>query len=186
MARDHSQDLFEQVSAISISRYISYATYRLPKKALIKKFPEAAKLNLLFHPKALNEWRDMMRNHNRNINRGERMGLLPACRSLQRLRFDSIDRYMLTMHGDAYVEALLSIASFGAKVQKARDANQGFYTDGGWFIGMPFMIMPDRWAVLCKRVRMLVRGIEAVLPSQDTGPHTDSLRHALHEVSKIF
>ncbi len=186
MTRGHSQDLFEQVGAISISRYISYATCKLPKKAMINKFPEAAKLNSLFHPRAIHEWREMMQNHNRNINRGERMMLLPYCRSLRRFRFDSLDIYMLTMHGDAYVQALLSIASFGAKVQKAREANQDYYADGGWFIEMPFMIMPARWTVLCKRVKKLIKGIEAVLKRHDIGPHVDSLRHALHEVSQIF
>ncbi len=183
MSCAHSQSLFEQASAVSISRYISYAKHRMSRKALIKQFPEADTLDRLFNRKALLGWREMMRNHNSNIERGEKMGLLPAGRSLKRLRFDSLDTYMLTMHGDTYAAALLSLASFGERVQKARDENRA---DGDWCIGMPYMITRERWGLLRKRVDRLVNGIERELLSLDSGPFLELLKDALHKVSASF
>jgi hypothetical protein len=178
-----SESLFRQVNSLLIPKYISYATNRLPEKMLIKTIPEATTLSKMFHRKALEEWRELMRGHNRNIERGEKMGLLPAGRSPKSLKFDSLDNYMLRMHGYAYVEALLSIATFGERVLKARD---GIQVDGVWCLEMPICIMHESWALMRKRVKMLVRRIELMLSSQDTGPFHESLTETLRKVSVVF
>ena len=181
-AQEPSQSLLQQASALLISRYVSYATNRLPEKVLLKAFPEAATLKK-FNRKAMHQWEELWRNHNQNIERGIKMRLLPACRAMKRFKFDSLDIYMLTMHGNAYVEALLSIAAFGERVQKARDVN---HEDDDWCIIMPFFITRDRWALLRKRVKMLVLGIKSKLQELDAGPYNESLNEALHKVSIIF
>ncbi len=119
-----SESLFQQVNALLISRNISYATFRQPEMLLFKVIPEAETQSKLFHRKALEEWRALMRCHNQKVERGIKMGLLPAGRSPKSLKFDSLDMYMLTMQGHAYVEALLAIVSFGERVLKLRDDSQ--------------------------------------------------------------
>ena len=176
-------DLFEQVVAISIPKYISYATIKTPKKDLIKALPEAAVLTNAFNTKAKLDWQELRRTHNRNIERGERMRLLSACRSLKRMKFDSLDDYMLMMHGDAFVEALLSVASFGERVQRARALHQA---DEVWCIEMPFLITRTRWDLLCKRIKKLVRAIESKITSDGVALYDKSLTVTLQKVALIF
>lgn len=181
--RVQSQDLFEQLNAILISKFISYASCRVPEEVLMKTIPEAANLYKLFHRKAIHEWRKRMNDHNLTIERGERMRLLATCKNMDRLKFDSLDTYMLTMYGEVYAEALLSIASFGERVQKAMEQNQ---EDGVWCIQMPFLITNEKWTCLCKRVRFLVRIIKRKVLSLESCPSHEKLNLAVQKLSLIF
>ena len=104
-------------------------------------------------------------------------------KNMDRLKFDSLDTYMLTMYGEVYAEALLSIASFGERVQKAMEQNQ---EDGVWCIQMPFLITNEKWTCLCKRVRFLVRIIKRKVLSLESCPSHEKLNLAVQKLSLIF
>ena len=174
--------LFNHANAALISKYISYANSRLPYAELMRAFPEAENLRKLLNRQALLEWRESMRNHNRSIERGERMRLLPTCKKLNHLKFRSLENYMLIMQSEVYIAALHSIASFGERVQKAKDRSQAL---GVWCIEMPFLITREKWTLMCKRIRSLIRTIRN-LDAQDLCPNYARLEAATEKVVSVF
>ncbi len=125
-----------------------------------------------------------MEEHNRIIGRGDKMKLLPTCSALDRLKFCSLDSYMLAMHGEVIVDFLLALASFGGKVNRAIEEEKH---DTVCCIAMPYPITRQSWLVLGRRVRILIRRIKGNTVFEETvlsSRHT--LNDAIAKVSIVF
>ena len=122
-------------------------------------------------------WKKSMLDHNRTVERGERMRLIPFAGDLSRLKFGSLDLYMLQMHSRYLSQILDEFSNFGDRVLTAM---QGSPTAARfWIIKAPILIERVGWQKLCSQVISLLRALDL---EKSRNEHLDWSRWPDHDL----
>ena len=147
--------LFRAMQKASISRYISFSKERLPPdevKALIKEMQTVGYINMSM----LNHWRDLMREHNQILARGQRLGLSGRTINTKSRLFSSLDLYMLQMQSKYLAEILDDFSRFAERVMRCIAESPASRM---WVVSGAIIIERSSWMCFCQQVVSLLHTI---------------------------
>ena len=160
-------------------RTISYSASRLSVAETIRILPEIAVVQRYFHPNCIEMWNKEMLLHNTLLNSGLKMGL-SNIDSLDRLKFNSLDLFLIRMRGHILVEVLDAFSTFAERFSEAVSSNQDALL---WCVRWPVIITRDRWISLCWQLASVLKlldcnGVSDEYPWPDLKSIENSTRRA--------
>ncbi len=97
-----------------------------------------------------------MLEHNRIIERGQRMKLQHGPKNLDRMKFSCVDLYMLQMQSKHISSLLDAFSSFGERVLiLIRESPAALF----WIVGGPILVERVSWCRLCAHVMGLIHAL---------------------------
>jgi hypothetical protein len=154
--------LFVHFQQASISKYISYRKERLPRdqvKSIIKEIETAGKIN----QNTLRHWSDLMSEHNRIAERGERMLLLQnRASNMNWIKFQCLDLFMIQMQSRYLAKLLDDFSSFGERVLRLVQESPAALL---WGIGGQLVVERTSWCRLCAQMMTLLHVLGMADPS---------------------
>jgi hypothetical protein len=179
--------LFRNFQRASITKYISYCQERLPRQQameIIREIDTAGN----FNQDTLAYWKEWMSEHNRIVERGERMMLLQGRKTnMNWIKFWSLDLFMLQMRSGYMAELLNDFSRFGERVLQLIEASPNFLF---WGIGGQIVVERTRWCRLCAHVMTLlhVLGVadSSARPQRTPWPDRDLLEAAATRARGVF
>lgn len=149
-------DVFDQISSISVFNYISFRNQRIPRKLIMRLLPELRIIESFCSTEGLQQWRSNLDIHHRSLRRGLRMGLMPTSKrmGLNFLQFSSLADFVLQMHCGELAAVLKALLVFADRVatRAARKPDAPF-----WRISGPILITRDYWIAFLSSVLQLIR-----------------------------
>jgi hypothetical protein len=154
--------LFFLFQRASISKYMSFHQERLPRQQvmdIIREIDIVGKINM----DTLNQWKELMSEHNRIVERGERMMLLQCrARTLNCLKFRCLDLFMLQIQSRYLAKLLDNFSSFGERVlQRISESPAALL----WTIGGQIAVERTSWYKLCAQMTALLHALRMADPS---------------------
>ena len=153
--------LFLHFQRASISKYISYYRERIPRQQVmmvIKEFDTVGN----FNQDTLGHWKELMAEHNRIVERGERMLLLQGRRKMDWLKFRCLDLFMLQMQSCYLAKQLDGFSSFGERVLwLIQESPSSLF----WTIGGQIVVEQASWVRLCAQMMTLLHVLGLADPS---------------------
>jgi hypothetical protein len=147
--------LFSRFHRASLSRFVSFARNRLPRELIKELVVEMGTVGYINHD-VMCQWNDSMLEHNRIIERGERMRLLPGRKSLLRMKFSCVDLYMLQMQSKLLANLLDNFSSFGERVlQLIHESPAALF----WMVAGPILVERESWCRLCSQIMALLHAL---------------------------
>ncbi len=142
--------------AASLLKAVSYSTLRLSSQETMEILPEIATVENNFHAKSLEAWNEELRIHNKSIARGLAMGLNTIDR-MDRLRFSSLDLFLIKTRGGMLAEVLNAISSFAERIIEEVKGDRNALL---WSVRGPVIITNERWMALCKQLVNILKLID--------------------------
>ena len=153
--------LFLHFKKASISNFISFSQGRVPCdeiKKIIREFDTVGNIN----QDELRQWKDLMTEHNRIIERGERMLLLQNIKSLSWIKFQNLDLFMLQTQSRRLATLLECFSSFGERVLRLIQESPASLI---WVIGEQVVVERTSWCRLCSQMMTLLHVLCLADPS---------------------
>ncbi len=147
--------IFSCFQRASLSRYISFSHSRLLRTEIKELVVEVGVVGFV-NQDVLRRWSSMMLEHNRIIERGQRMKLQHGPKNLDRLKFSCVDLYMLQMQSKHIANRLDAFSSFGERVLLLiRESPAALF----WIVGGPILVERLSWCRLCAEVMALIHAL---------------------------
>jgi hypothetical protein len=157
--------LFLHFKRASVAKFLSIYPARIVRmpwddiKEIVQELDTIGK----FNQDTLSLWNDWMSEHNRIVERGERMMLLQCrARCMSWLKYRSLDLFMLQMQCRHLAKLLTDFSSFGERVLRLIQESPGSLF---WVVGGPIVVEHTRWAQLCEHMMTLLHVLGVAKPS---------------------
>jgi hypothetical protein len=154
--------LFLHFQRASIVKYISFGQERLPRKHIMKFIKEIDTAGN-FNRDTLENWKDLMSEHNRIIERGERMQQ-QLCRATRMswIKFRNLDLFMIQMQSRYLARLLDDFSCFGERVLQLIHESPASPL---WNLGGEIVVERTGWCRLCAKVMTLLHVLGMADPS---------------------
>ena len=177
--------LFLHFQRASIIKHISYRHEKLPRQQVMEIIREIETAGN-FNQDTLGHWKTWMTEHNRIVERGERM-MLMQCRAtnLRWIKYRRLDLFMLQMQSRHIAGLLDDFSSFGERVLLLIHESPASLF---WVIGGQIVVEHTRWRRLCGQMMTLlhVLGVADPFPRQSRWPDRDLLEAAAARARGVF
>ena len=180
--------LFLHFQRASISKYISYRQETPPRHQVLEIVREIDTVGNI-NQDTFSHWKDLMSQHNRIVQRGERMVLLrQRVTNMNWIKFGCLDLFMLQMQSRYLAKLLDDFSSFGERVLRLIHESPASLF---WVIGGQIIVEHTRWRRLCGQMMTLlhVLGVadpSSTQPQSGRWPDRDLLEAAAARVRGVF
>ena len=145
--------LFLHFERASITKYISFHQNRIPRDqviAIINEIDTVGNIN----QDTLGCWKDLISEHNRIIERGERMMLMQCIKTrMSWAKFQSLDLFMLQMQSRYLARPVDEFSCFGERVLRLI---HDLPTSLLWNLGGEIVVERTSWCRLCGQMMTLL------------------------------
>ena len=159
--------LFREIQKASISHYISFSNDKLAPvdvRMLVREARSVGYINLGM----LNHWKELMREHNRILARGHKLGLLGGIITVKSKMIPSLDMYMLQIQSKYLAEILDDFTSFGKRVVKSISESPAGMI---WALSGAVTIEINSWVRFCQQMMSLIQTIGVDCPENKAHLH---------------
>lgn len=153
MPQTEESQIICAIRQLRVLRYLSFTHGQFSKQRIARCFPELQQINRLFGRWSAQTWADKMAAHNAILLRGESMRLQVIGR-VKRLRFSSLDCYILQMHAEDIAGVLNGLSEFAQRVLPKIQQNRIART---WPICNQILIQRRHWLSFARSVMNLLK-----------------------------
>ena len=115
-----------------------------------------------FNQDTLGHWKQLMAEHNRIVEQGERMLLLQGMKKMDWIKFRCLDLFMLQMQSCYLAKLLDGFSSFGEQILRLiQESPSSLF----WTIGGQILVERTSWCRLCARMMTLLHVLGLADPS---------------------
>ena len=180
--------LFLHFQRASISKYISYRQETPPRHQVLEIIREIDTVGNI-NQDTFSHWKDLMSQHNRIVQRGERMALLrQRATNMNWIKFGCLDLFMLQMQSRYLAKLLDGFSSFGERVLQIIQESP---TSLIWTLGDEIGMERTSWSRLCAQMMTLLHVLGVADPSStrlrlSPWPDRELLEAAAARTRRVF
>ena len=153
--------LFLHFQRASLSKHISFCQERIPRQQVVQVIKEFDIVGY-FNQDTLGHWKQLMAEHNRIVEQGERMLLLQGMKKMDWIKFRCLDLFMLQMQSCYLANLLDGFSSFGEQILRLiQESPSSLF----WTIGGQILVERTSWCRLCAQMMTLLHVLGLADPS---------------------
>ena len=183
-----SSSITQLMQKVSITKYISFSTVRLPLRIVGICLPEVLQFEKAFG--SFNDTKKLIEKcgaFNQMILRGDQMRL-PGYQTARRLRCRTVDQYILQEHTDCIIDCLKSVVIFASRMFRILENNR---TAKYWWINRLLLVHKRHWKSFLKKTAVLLHALDLQIEMYLSNaaaltPNLERLRYITKKTYKRF